>query len=290
MIKKIAVLGAGQMGQGIAQVCAKAGYSLILYDIQNDFLEKSLSTLDLEMEKSVARGKMSSEDKTESMARLQITDQLEKCGSCDLVIEAIVEDFAEKEALFQKLIPFLHPKTYLASNTSSLSITGLASLTDRPSKFMGLHFMNPVVVMPLVELIRGLSTAPETFEAIKDVVLRLGKNYAESQDYPGFIVNRILAPLINEGIYALYEGVGSLQTIDMAMRLGTNQPMGPLELADFIGLDTCLAILRLLSAEFGGARYHPCPLLVKYVEVGWLGRKTGRGFYDYRHSPPTPTR
>lgn len=277
------------MGVGIAHVCAKSGYEVVLYDLQSELLSTSTNLLDLEMEKSVARGKMSSDDKSKAMASLQTTTQLEACGGCDLIIETIVEDFVEKRNLFQKLIPFLKPTTYLASNTSSLSITGLAALTDRPKKFMGLHFMNPVVVMPLVELIRGLSTTQETFEAIKEMVLRLGKTFAESKDYPGFIVHRVLAPLINEAIYALYEGVGSLQTIDMAMRLGTNQPMGPLELADFIGLDTCLAILRLLSTGLGDARYHPCPLLVKYVEAGWLGRKTGRGFYDYRQTPPQPT-
>lgn len=277
------------MGLAIAHVCAKADFDVVLYDIQQDLLTKSLGLIDLEMEKSVARGKMSSEDKGEAIAHLHVTPNLEDCGACDLVIEAISEDFSEKKLLFQNLTPFLRPQTYLTSNTSSLSITGLAALTDRPTKFMGLHFMNPVTVMPLVELIRGLSTAPETFEVVKDVVLRLGKIYAESRDYPGFIVNRVLAPLINEAIYALYEGIGSLQTIDMAMRLGTNQPMGPLELADFIGLDTCLAILRLLSSGLGGARYHPCPLLIKYVEAGWLGRKTGRGFYDYHQVPPVPT-
>lgn len=290
MIKNIGVIGAGQMGSGIAQVCLLAGYKVFLNDTSREVLEKSVVKIIQNMEKQVARGKLSPKEKDEALRRLQHFTGLDGLKTCDFVIEAVTEKEEIKKEIFRDLSPFLSPECLLASNTSSVSITALGGVTDRPDKFMGMHFMNPVPVMELVELIRGIGTSNETFEAIHEVVKKLGKQSVLSEDYPGFIVNRILMPMINEAVYALFEGVGTMEAIDKAMRLGTNHPMGPLELADLIGLDTCASIMDVLYQGRGGSKYKPCPLLVKYVEGGWLGRKTGRGFYDYKGDQPVPTR
>lgn len=290
MIKNIGVIGAGQMGSGIAQVCLLAGYEVFLSDTSPEMLEKSLLIINRNMEKLVARGKLSPKEKDEAFAQLHHFVGLDGLKTCDLVIEAATETEAIKKDIFRNLTPLLSPQCLLATNTSSISITALGGVTDRPDKFMGVHFMNPVPVMDLVELIRGIGTSNATFDSIQDVVKRLGKQSIVSEDYPGFIVNRILMPMINEAVYALFEGVGTIEAIDKGMRLGTNHPMGPLELADLIGLDTCASIMEVLYQGRGGSKYKPCPLLVKYVEGGWLGRKTGRGFYDYRGEQPVPTR
>jgi 3-hydroxybutyryl-CoA dehydrogenase len=290
MIENIGVIGAGQMGSGIAHVCVLGGYTVLLHDVSKDILKKSLHTIDLSMEKSVARNKLSVKEKEEALSRLQTSTELGEFKKCDLIIEAVTENQDIKNATFKKLIPHLSPHCLLATNTSSISITALGSMTDRPEKFMGMHFMNPVPVMQLVELIKGIATSSTTFTAIQEVVKRLGKQIAVSEDYPGFIVNRILMPMINEAIYALFEGVGTIDAIDKGMRLGTNQPMGPLELADLIGLDTCAFIMNVLYEGRGGSKYKPCPLLTQYVNAGWLGRKTNRGFYDYTGEQPVPTR
>ena len=289
-ISSIGVVGAGQMGNGIAHVCSLAGYDVVMTDISADALDKAVALIDRNIARQVGRGKVSEAEMADAMARIRTTTTLAELGLTDLIIEAATERETVKQAIFEDLLPHLKPETILTSNTSSISITRLASRTDRPEKFMGFHFMNPVPVMQLVELIRGIATDEETFAACKAVVDRLGKTAATAEDFPAFIVNRILMPIINEAVYTLYEGVGNVTSIDMAMKLGTNHPMGPLELADFIGLDTCLAIMNVLHDGLADTKYRPCPLLTKYVEAGWLGRKTQRGFYDYRGEVPVPTR
>ena len=289
-ISSIGVVGAGQMGNGIAHVCALAGYDVVMTDISADALDKAVALIDRNIARQVGRGKVSEAEMAAAMARIRTTTKLAELGQTDLIIEAATERETVKQAIFEDLLPHLKPTTILTSNTSSISITRLASRTDRPEKFMGFHFMNPVPVMQLVELIRGIATDEPTYQACKGVVDRLGKTAASAEDFPAFIVNRILMPMINEAVYTLYEGVGSVDSIDKAMKLGTNHPMGPLELADFIGLDTCLAIMNVLHDGLADTKYRPCPLLTKYVEAGWLGRKTQRGFYDYRGEMPVPTR
>ncbi len=289
-IRTVGIVGAGQMGNGIAHVFALAGYDVLLNDISEDSLAKALATVDKNLERQVSRGKITAIEKSGALGRIRTTLKLADLGPTDLVIEAATERETVKQAIFDDLMPHLKPTTILTSNTSSISITRLASRTDRPEKFMGFHFMNPVPVMQLVELIRGIATDNDTWETLHEVVKKLGKTAASAEDFPAFIVNRILIPMINEAVYTLYEGVGSVQSIDMALKLGANHPMGPLELADFIGLDTCLAIMNVLYDGLADTKYRPCPLLTKYVEAGWLGRKTQRGFYDYRGEVPVPTR
>jgi len=289
-IQRIGVIGAGQMANGIAHVCALAGYDVTLTDISQEALDRAIATIGRNLDRQVSRDKITEAEKTATMGRIATTLALADLGPSDLVIESATERETVKQAIFEDLVPHLAPHTILTSNTSSISITRLASGTDRPEKFMGFHFMNPVPVMQLVELIRGIATDAPTFDACKAVVDRLGKTAATSEDFPAFIVNRILIPMINEAVYTLYEGVGSVASIDMALKLGANHPMGPLELADFIGLDTCLAIMNVLHDGLADTKYRPCPLLTKYVEAGWLGRKTARGFYDYRGEEPVPTR
>ena len=289
-IQTIGIVGAGQMGNGIAHVMALAGYDVLLNDVSADALAKGMKTVTGNMDRQVSREKITAADRDAAMARITTTQTLSDLGQSDLVIEAATERETVKQAIFEDLIPHLKPTTILTSNTSSISITRLASRTDRPEKFMGFHFMNPVPVMQLVELIRGIATDKETYDACKAVVDRLGKTAASAEDFPAFIVNRILMPMINEAVYTLYEGVGNVESIDSSMKLGANHPMGPLELADFIGLDTCLAIMNVLHDGLADTKYRPCPLLTKYVEAGWLGRKTQRGFYDYRGETPVPTR
>ncbi len=289
-ISKIGVIGAGQMGNGIAHVLAVAGYDVLMTDISQDALTSALGQIDANLGRQVAREKLTPDDKEAAMARISTTLKLTELGATDLVIEAATERETVKAAIFEDLVPHLQPHTILTSNTSSISITRLASRTDRPEKFMGFHFMNPVPIMQLVELIRGIATDEATYQSCLSVVETLGKTAASAEDFPAFIVNRILMPMINEAVYTLYEGVGNVQSIDSAMKLGTNHPMGPLELADFIGLDTCLAIMNVLHDGLADTKYRPCPLLTKYVEAGWLGRKTDRGFYDYRGEVPVPTR
>ncbi|HPG88174.1 MAG TPA: 3-hydroxybutyryl-CoA dehydrogenase [Hyphomicrobium sp.] len=289
-ITKVGVIGAGQMGSGIAHVCATAGYVVALHDLKKEFFEKGLNAISGNMDRQVAKGVMSEDDKTKSLARISYAEKLEQFGDCDIVIEAATEDEDLKHKIFASVCPHLKPTAMLASNTSSISITRLAAATDRPEDFIGMHFMNPVPRMELVELIRGIATEDETFAAAKTFVESLGKTTAVSEDFPAFIVNRLLLPMINEAVYTLYEGVGTVEMIDKAMKLGAHHPMGPLELADFIGLDTCLSIMQVLYEGLSDSKYRPCPLLVKYVEAGWLGRKTRRGFYDYRGEKPVPTR
>ncbi|CUH86845.1 putative 3-hydroxybutyryl-CoA dehydrogenase [Phaeobacter sp. CECT 5382] len=289
-IKKIGVIGAGQMGNGIAHVMALAGYEVVLNDVNQQALDAAVSAVHKNLARQASRGKISEIEVTEAVARITPTLSLADIGATDLVIEAATERETVKQAIFEDLQPHLQPHTILTSNTSSISITRLASRTDRPERFMGFHFMNPVPVMQLVELIRGIATDEETFASCRTVVERLGKTAASAEDFPAFIVNRILMPMINEAVYTLYEGVGSVKSIDESMKLGANHPMGPLELADFIGLDTCLAIMNVLHDGLADTKYRPCPLLTKYVEAGWLGRKTQRGFYDYRGEEPVPTR
>ena len=289
-IRTVGIVGAGQMGTGIAQVFALAGYAVLLNDINAESLARGIESIERNMERQVARGKLAAADKAQAMARIRTTPDLSDLGPMDLIIEAATEKESVKDAIFKSLLPHLKPHTILSSNTSSISITRLASRTDRPEKFMGFHFMNPVPVMQLVELIRGIATDGSTYEALLAVVEKLGKTAASAEDFPAFIVNRILIPMINEAVYTLHEGVGSVTSIDSSLKLGANHPMGPLELADFIGLDTCLAIMNVLHEGLADSKYRPCPLLTKYVEAGWLGRKTGRGFYDYRGDVPVPTR
>ncbi len=289
-VKSVGVIGAGQMGNGIAHVLALADYDVLLNDVNQDALDSAMATIEGNMARQASRGKISDEAMRAALNRIQTTLDLPALGQTDLVIEAATEREAIKQTIFEDLQPHLLPHTILTSNTSSISITRLASRTDRPERFMGFHFMNPVPVMQLVELIRGIATDEETFSACKTVVDRLGKTAASAEDFPAFIVNRILMPMINEAVYTLYEGVGNVQSIDQSMKLGANHPMGPLELADFIGLDTCLAIMNVLHDGLADTKYRPCPLLTKYVEAGWLGRKTQRGFYDYRGDMPVPTR
>jgi 3-hydroxybutyryl-CoA dehydrogenase len=289
-IQKVGVIGAGQMGNGIAHVLAVAGYDVLMTDISQDALDTSQKIIASNIGRQVSRGKISDDDMHAALGRIHTTLKLPDLGQSDLVIEAATEREPIKQAIFDEIQPHLAPHTILTSNTSSISITRLASRTDRPERFMGFHFMNPVPVMQLVELIRGIATDEPTYAACKSVVDKLGKTAASAEDFPAFIVNRILMPMINEAVYTLYEGVGNVQSIDQSMKLGANHPMGPLELADFIGLDTCLAIMNVLHEGLADTKYRPCPLLTKYVEAGWLGRKTSRGFYDYRGDAPVPTR
>ncbi len=289
-ISSIGVIGAGQMGNGIAHVMALAGYNVLLTDITQQSLDNAIDLIKGNLARQAARGRISEADLGNAMQRIETTLSLPDLGATDLVIEAATERESIKQAIFEDLQPHLQPHTILTSNTSSISITRLASRTDRPERFMGFHFMNPVPVMQLVELIRGIATDKDTYAACHGVVERLGKTAASAEDFPGFIVNRILMPMINEAVYTLYEGVGSVLSIDQSLKLGANHPMGPLELADFIGLDTCLAIMNVLHDGLADTKYRPCPLLTKYVEAGWLGRKSQRGFYDYRGEVPVPTR
>jgi 3-hydroxybutyryl-CoA dehydrogenase len=289
-IRKVGIIGAGQMGNGIAHVCALAGIPVVINDIADTRLKEALATINGNMARQVARKRITEEDKQAALKRISTAESYEGLADCDLVIEAATEKEDVKRKIFTQLCPALKPEALVASNTSSISITRLAAATDRPEKFIGIHFMNPVPLMELVELIRGIATADATFEASKEFVTKLGKTIAVAEDFPAFIVNRILLPMINEAIYTLYEGVGNVEGIDTAMRLGAHHPMGPLELADFIGLDTCLSVMQVLHEGLADSKYRPCPLLVKYVEAGWLGKKAGRGFYDYRGAKPVPTR
>ena len=289
-IHKVGVIGAGQMGNGIAHVCALSGFSVLLNDIALDRVKSSLATINGNMARQVGKNLISEEDRKAALGRITPAEKLDALADCDLVIETAAEKEDVKVRIFAELCPVLRPEAILGTNTSSISITRLASTTDRPEKFIGIHFMNPVPLMELVELVRGIATNDTTFETTKAFVTKLGKIPAVAEDFPAFIVNRILLPMINEAIYTLYEGVGTVEAIDTAMRLGAHHPMGPLQLADFIGLDTCLAVMQVLHEGLADSKYRPCPLLVKYVEAGWLGRKTQRGFYDYRGEKPVPTR
>jgi 3-hydroxybutyryl-CoA dehydrogenase len=289
-IRKIGVIGAGQMGSGIAHVCSLAGINVVLCDVSAARVKEGVATINGNMARQVSRKKISDDDRQAALKRITPAESYDALGDCELVIEAATEKEDVKRKIFAEVCPLLKPETIVATNTSSISITRLASSTDRPEKFIGIHFMNPVPLMELVELIRGIATADVTFETAKLFVTKLHKTIAVAEDFPAFIVNRILMPMINEAIYALYEGVGNVEAIDTAMRLGAHHPMGPLELADFIGLDTCLSVMQVLHEGLADSKYRPCPLLVKYVEAGWLGRKSKRGFYDYRGEKPTPTR
>ena len=289
-IKRIGLIGAGQMGNGIAHVFALAGFDVLLHDVSQEALARAPEIIRGNLERQAARGKISVEEVEAALARIVLEPELAPLGQTDLVIEAATEREPLKHQIFKSLVPHLAPHTILTSNTSSISITRLASGTDRPERFMGFHFMNPVPVMQLVELIRGIATDEPTYQTLLEIVQRIGKTSSSAEDFPAFIVNRILMPMINEAVYTLYEGVGTLTAIDTSMKLGANHPMGPLELADFVGLDTCLAIMNVLHEGLADTKYRPCPLLVKYVEAGWLGRKTQRGFYDYRGETPVPTR
>ena len=290
MLKTIGVLGAGQMGNGIAHVCALAGYDVRLYDVKPEVATGALEKIAGNIERQVKKGALSAADKDAALKRIEAGGDLAIFRACDLVIEAATENEELKVKILKDLSTTLRPQGLIATNTSSISITRLAASTDRPGKFIGMHFMNPVPVMNLVELIRGIATGEDTFKQIRELADKLGKIVAVAEDFPAFIVNRILLPMINEAIYTLYEGVGNVEAIDTAMRLGAHHPMGPLELADFIGLDTCLSVMQVLHEGLADSKYRPCPLLVKYVEAGWLGRKTQRGFYDYRGEKPVPTR
>jgi len=289
-IARVGVIGAGQMGNGIAHVCALAGVPVVLLDVRQDLLDRAMATMGRNMDRQVNRGLITAEDRAAALARVAVSTDYAAFGDCDLVVEAATEKEEVKKTIFRTLTPHLKGSCLIASNTSSISITRLAAATDRPEKFIGMHFMNPVPVMKLVEIIRGIATDEPTFQVTLALAHRLGKTTAVAEDFPAFIVNRILVPMINEAVYALYEGVAPVLAIDNALRLGANHPMGPLELADFIGLDTCLSIMQVLYEGLSDSKYRPCPLLVKYVEAGWLGRKSGRGFYDYTQDPPRPTR
>jgi 3-hydroxybutyryl-CoA dehydrogenase len=289
-IRKVGIIGAGQMGSGIAHVIALSGYDVALHDVNKERVDAAIATIDKNLTRQVASGKITEDDKKKALARISYADTLQAFGDADLVVEAATEDETVKRKIFVALCPFLKPDAIIGTNTSSISITRLAAATDRPEHFIGLHFMNPAPVMELVEMIRGIATDDVTFGRTKEFVETLHKTVAVSEDFPAFMVNRILLPMINEAVYTLYEGVGSVDAIDTAMRLGAHHPMGPLQLADFIGLDTCLSIMQVLYEGLADSKYRPCPLLVKYVEAGWLGRKTKRGFYDYRGEKPMPTR
>ncbi len=290
MINKIGIIGAGQMGNGIAHVAALAGIDVILTDVDKAQIDKALASMERNMVRQINRGKITEDEKSAAQARIKTAEGYDAFGDCDMVIEAAVENEDVKRAILKDLCSNIRADAIIATNSSSISITRLGAVTDRPERFMGMHFMNPVPMMQLVELIRGLATDEKTFKTVRELAGRLGKTVAVSEDFPAFIVNRILLPMINEAVYTLYEGVGSVEAIDTAMRLGANHPMGPLELADFIGLDTCLAVMQVLYDGLADSKYRPCPLLVKYVEAGWLGRKSGRGFYDYSGDVPMPTR
>jgi 3-hydroxybutyryl-CoA dehydrogenase len=289
-IRRVGVIGAGQMGSGIAHVCALAGLEVRLNDVSPDRINSGIATINGNMARQVSRKRISEDERHAALKRISSAETMEGFSDCDLVIEAATEKEEVKRKIFTALCPSLKPGAIIGSNTSSISITRLAAATDRPEKFIGIHFMNPVPVMELVELIRGIATEDKTFETVREFTQKLGKKIAVSEDFPAFIVNRILLPMINEAIYTLYEGVGSVEAIDTAMKLGAHHPMGPLELADFIGLDTCLSVMQVLHEGLADSKYRPCPLLVKYVEAGWLGRKSQRGFYDYRGEKPVPTR
>jgi 3-hydroxybutyryl-CoA dehydrogenase len=289
-IQNVGVIGAGQMGNGIAHVCALAGFSVMLNDVSGDRIKAGMATINGNMARQVGKNAISDDDRKAALGRIKPAESYDALSSCDLVIETAIEKEEAKRKIFSDLCASLKPEAIIATNTSSISITRLASSTDRPERFIGIHFMNPVPLMELVEVIRGIATDDSTFEASKAFVSKLHKTIAVSEDFPAFIVNRILLPMINEAIYTLYEGVGNVEAIDTAMRLGAHHPMGPLELADFIGLDTCLSVMQVLHEGLADSKYRPCPLLVKYVEAGWLGRKTQRGFYDYRGEKPVPTR
>jgi 3-hydroxybutyryl-CoA dehydrogenase len=289
-LQRVGVIGAGQMGGGIAHVCALAGFDVVVTDINDEALQRGREAIERNLARQVARGKIHEEDKIAALRRIQMGLDYALFADCDMVIEAATEKEEVKREIFKKLTPVLKPDALIATNTSSISITRLASSTDRPGKFIGMHFMNPVPVMSLVELIRGIATDEDTFALTRELALKLGKTPVAAEDFPAFIVNRILLPMVNEAVYTLYEGVGSVEAIDTAMKLGANHPMGPLELADFIGLDTCLSVMQVLYEGLADSKYRPCPLLVKYVEAGWLGRKANRGFYDYRGTKPVPTR
>jgi len=289
-IKRIGVIGAGQMGSGIAHVCALAGYEVRLADVDQARLDKALQKIGKNLDRQVGSGRIEAAERDAALGRITTGTDYAMFEDCDVVIESATENEEVKREIFKALCPHLKPDTILCTNTSSISITRLAASTDRPGRFMGMHFMNPVPVMKLVELIRGIATEETIFKAIRELAVKLHKTPAMAEDFPAFIVNRILLPMINEAVYTLYEGVGSVDSIDTAMRLGANHPMGPLELADFIGLDTCLAVMHVLYDGLADSKYRPCPLLVKYVEAGWLGRKSGRGFYDYSTDTPVPTR
>ncbi len=290
MIKTIGIIGAGQMGSGIAHVCALAGFDVRMADVDAAALERARSNIDKNIGRQVARGKATEADKAAALKRITGSTDFAAFKDCDLVIESATEKEAVKREIFKQLLPHLKADALVASNTSSISITRLAATTDRPGKFIGMHFMNPVPMMTLVELIRGIATEEPTYQAVRELAVKLGKTPVAAEDFPAFIVNRILLPMINEAVYTLYEGVGSVEAIDTAMKLGANHPMGPFELADFIGLDTCLSVMQVLYEGLADSKYRPCPLLVKYVEAGWLGRKSKRGFYDYRGEKPVPTR
>ncbi|AGK59859.1 3-hydroxyacyl-CoA dehydrogenase NAD-binding protein [Hyphomicrobium denitrificans 1NES1] len=290
IISKVGIIGAGQMGSGIAHVVALSGYNVALNDLKKEAFDKGFEAVGKNLARQIAKGVIQESDRNKALERISYAPTLEAFGDCDLVIESATEDESLKHKIFQALCPHLKPTAMLASNTSSISITRLAAGTDRPEDFIGMHFMNPVPLMELVELIRGIATEDETFATAKAFVESLGKTTAVAEDFPAFIVNRILLPMINEAVYTLYEGVGTVEAIDKAMRLGAHHRMGPLELADFIGLDTCLSVMQVLYEGLSDSKYRPCPLLVKYVEAGWLGRKTKRGFYDYRGEKPVPTR
>jgi 3-hydroxybutyryl-CoA dehydrogenase len=289
-IKSIGVIGAGQMGNGIAHVSALAGYDVLLNDISLERIQSGLATINGNLARQIAKKTITEDDRKKALARIKSAEKISDLAQCDLVIESATEKEEIKRKIFAEICPVLKPEALLATNTSSISITRLGSATDRPERFIGIHFMNPVPLMELVELVRGIATGDETFETAKEYVASLGKISAVSEDFPAFIVNRILLPMINEAIYVLYEGVGNVEAIDQSMRLGAHHPMGPLELADFIGLDTVLSVMQVLHEGLADTKYRPCPLLVKYVEAGWLGRKTKRGFYDYRGEKPIPTR
>ncbi|MBI3700929.1 MAG: 3-hydroxybutyryl-CoA dehydrogenase [Afipia sp.] len=289
-IKTVGVIGSGQMGNGIAHVAALAGFDVVLNDLSADRLKSAMATINGNLTRQVAKKIITEDAHQKALARIKSAETIDGLSGCDLVIETAVEKEEIKRKIFHDVCAVLKPSAIVASNTSSISITRLAASTDRPEKFIGIHFMNPVPVMELAELIRGIATDDETFDAAREFVTKMGKQIAVSEDFPAFIVNRILLPMINEAIYTLYEGVANVEAIDKAMKLGAHHPMGPLELADFIGLDTCLSIMQVLHEGLADSKYRPCPLLVKYVEAGWLGRKSQRGFYDYRGDKPVPTR
>ena len=289
-IRKVGVVGAGQMGSGIAHVCSLAGLNVLLNDVNAERIKAGIATINGNMARQVSRTRITEDERQAALKRISAAESFDDFNDCDIVIEAATEKEDVKRAIFSNLCPSLKPEAIVGTNTSSISITRLASSTDRPERFIGIHFMNPVPLMELVEIIRGIATGDQTFDATKQFVTKLGKTIAVAEDFPAFIVNRVLMPMINEAIYTLYEGVGSVEAIDTAMRLGAHHPMGPLELADFIGLDTCLSVMQVLHDGLADSKYRPCPLLVKYVEAGWLGRKTQRGFYDYRGDKPVPTR